>query len=850
MGKIILAVFIMTSLFLSLLQAQERSAVIICARSGNQSLFDENKKYTIQTIEILKKAGITAVQCFIEGGEESIPSAKKANAQEILDSLKKLSASLKQNDELWLFIYGYANLSGKKLSIATEGGRMNGAELAASVNSIAAKKYIFCLNIQSYPLMELLKDKNSFILSASSDSSQTNPPLLPSFLLEKWLNSPEKPFNEVLCDAAKDLGDYFRKNSMAIAETPVLAVGDELCKYPFDVYVKPLKPAGVVFAAKKTEETTPEKVPSDIMQANEESTRIISEAKLLLPEYSTQHAFYSDLEMEYTVNTDNTAKCRERGIIYLCDDAGAGHYKRFSFSETPPYSEFQLLMARIIYPDGKYLDIKTEKFPNKNGGSLYTLDFPGILPGCAIVLQTEFRYRNESNMPFFQTGITVQKQIPLDKYFLKIQSPLKRENFIRTVNGKAETKVSENIYSKITELKFRKVPAFEPLPYDPPQDEVLTKVLLSHTETWDQFGKWAASMFEGTDKLDAETAGFVKDICSKASDDTAKLRVVYEFLCNLRYDTTPAGARAFRPRLPAEVFKERYGDCKDKANALVSMAAVAGIKGYVALVKRGGRVISDFPSNQFNHAVAYFPELKGFPDGLWCDPTDTSTVFGSLPPGDIGCDAFIMNGKNPEFKKVQNHHKQKNILSQEIVFDVTADEKFTGKVVYRAEGLQDYFMRMKFRNFSALQQKNILQEMLNKCFTGAYVETFALSAGTDLSEPFTVTGEFSGDYWPMLRGSIQPPFDLWGPFSMKDRKRQLFLNDGQPLKVVQTVKVNGAALKGEGNWQESAGTLQLKCSYEKTARTVEIDLTDGFMQEEDYRKCLPLVRKFYSKITQ
>lgn len=864
MKKVIFIIVLLCSAIMPFLQAQERSAVIICARSGSQSLFDENKKYTVRTIELLKKAGINNVQCFIEGGAQTIPSAKAAYSSDIQDALKKMAATLKNDDELWLFIYGYANMTGKKLSIATEGGRLSGNELAAIVKTISAKKYIFCLNLQSYPLMELLKDKSTFILSAASNDNQLNPPLLPGFLLERWVMETDKPFNEVLCGSVKELNDYFLKNSMAAAEIPVISVGGELYKYPFDVSVRPLKPAGFTIAADKKaadvsnvgsnekngkKEISGDKTALNVMPANDETIKIINDAKQMAKEYSAYYAFYMSAETECTLNIDNTVKSLEKETIYINDDAGAGHYKRMSFSDAPPYSEFHLRLARIIYPDGKYLDVKADKFLSKNSGAFYSLEFPGILPGCVIVLNTEFNYRSESNIPFIQNGFHIQKQVPVIDYTLKIQSPLKKEVFFKVVNGTAEMKTSAGVYSKVTEFRFKKVPAFEPLPYDPPADEILTKVLVSYTATWEQFKKWAEAMFDGVEKTDDKTAVLVKELCSNASSDTGKVRAIYEFLCNLRYDTTPSGARAFRPRLPSEVCTEKYGDCKDKANALVSMAALVGIKGYVALVKRGGRVLADFPSWQFNHAVAYFPELeKG--GGLWCDPTDTSTVFGALPPGDIGCDAFIMNGKTPEFRKIQSHDKRKNIFQQDIVFNVSSDEKFTGKVTYRTEGLQDYFLRIKFRDLTPLQKKNVAQDMINKCFMGAYVDSLTHSAGTDLAEPFTVTVDISGDYWPLVRDNIQMPVDLWGPFSMKGRAHPLFINDGQPFRVCQTVKVNGSSLNGKGQWNGTAGPLSFKCSYEKNnaIRTVEVDVADGLINSEDYEKCVSLIRKLYSKI--
>ncbi|UKI32488.1 MAG: hypothetical protein L6W00_02560 [Lentisphaeria bacterium] len=90
------------------------------------------------------------------------------------------------------------------------------------------------------------------------------------------------------------------------------------------------------------------------------------------------------------------------------------------------------------------------------------------------------------------------------------------------------------------------------------------------------------------------------------------------------------------PAPPGEVVRNRFGDCKDKANALVTMAEKLGIRACRVLLNRGGRSDPKFPSWQFNHMLVLLPELPGYPDGLWLDPTDGTTKFGELPPGDEG----------------------------------------------------------------------------------------------------------------------------------------------------------------------------------------------------------------------
>ena len=67
-------------------------------------------------------------------------------------------------------------------------------------------------------------------------------------------------------------------------------------------------------------------------------------------------------------------------------------------------------------------------------------------------------------------------------------------------------------------------------------------------------------------------------IASKATDDE-KARAIYDWVANrTRYVGLEFGLSAFRPHTATEVHDKRYGDCKDKANLLITMLGLAGIK--------------------------------------------------------------------------------------------------------------------------------------------------------------------------------------------------------------------------------------------------------------------------------
>jgi len=831
--------------------AAERYGMIIGARAGNQSLFDENSRYILQTAKLLQQAGITQIKIFAEGGSKLDPGAQSPGAEEIAAELSRLATTLRADDELWLFIFGYANASGTKVSLATDGRRMHGQELAARLKAIPARKTIFCLTLQSWALAEQLQDKNATVISAASAPGQLNPPLLTNYLLTLWQSQPNKPLNELLQAAAQEVNTYFSRNNLAAGESAAVLTEGKVIGFPFAVKLPELKPVSDPATAAAPASVRPLTAKVQIQAATPETRSLIAAAAAAAKDNAGFSRMALRLESECTINSDSTMKYTEHNFIYVIDEGGVGHYSRLVYQDMPPALEFRLILARVIYPDGTFAEALVDRLAGKNGGNLYSLKLPGLAPGCLIEFHAERNYQQEANIPFFEKGFVVQREMPVASYALTVRYPRNFKLQTRVVNGKpaAEERGTQG-YSNTVTYRFDRIPAYEPLRFDPPGDEILTKILISYASSWNEFANWAKAMLEGTDRLDDRTIELTKRLCAGAATDTAKVRAIYEFLCNLRYDTTPVGARAFRPRLPGEVCSEGYGDCKDKANALVTMAAAVGVKGYLALVKRGGRVQSDFPSWQFNHAVAYFPQLTGYPAGLWCDPTDTATVFGTLPPGDVGCDAWLADGRNSTFKKITPPDGRDNMLRQDMVFQVTPDQRFTGKVTFTATGLQDYQLRSKFSRFTPQQKLQAVQEFVNQGSRGIRVLSLVHTPVNDLATPFAVTLTIKGPSWPLTARNLEMPVDLWGPFSQAGRDRPVYLNDGQSLQLVQTIKVIGDRLNGRGQWQQDSDGLTLRCDYDAdgSGRYCEARFADGVFSVTEFDRVAPLIAEWYAKM--
>ncbi|MGE5354309.1 MAG: DUF3857 domain-containing protein [Acidobacteriota bacterium] len=158
-------------------------------------------------------------------------------------------------------------------------------------------------------------------------------------------------------------------------------------------------------------------------------------------------------------------------------------------------------------------------------------------------------------------------------------------------------------------------------------------------ETWKDFGLWISNLYKDRNTLPEEALNDVKAIVSSnaASSKGDKLeltRKLYRYMQQrTRYISVQLGIGGYQPFDVKYVHEKGYGDCKALSNYMVTLLKEAGIKAYPVLIRSGhfrNPMISEFPSNQFNHVIVSVPLEK---DTMWLECTSQTT-----PPGYLGSD--------------------------------------------------------------------------------------------------------------------------------------------------------------------------------------------------------------------
>jgi hypothetical protein len=371
----------------------------------------------------------------------------------------------------------------------------------------------------------------------------------------------------------------------------------------------------------------------------------------------------------------------------------------------------------------------------------YTALYPGIktktvsFPGVEIGAVVEYRYKVFTNKPLidrhFCDGFYFQSTEPFihSVYRLKIPKDIKINYKQIGIEPAMEEKKDNYIIYK---WEKNQVPAIETEPLMPPVYEFAPRVYVSTFNSWQETGNWYY-------ELSKECADITEDIKNKTEElikdkqlKNEKIAAVYNYVCsNIRYVGLEIGIHGYKPHNASEVFRVKYGDCKDKANLMRTMLKIAGIDSYIALVNTKGKITKDIAMpGQFNHAILAVEQEDTF---IFLDPTSEVFRFPALPPSDQDKLCLIAS-QNPKLHKSPLMTPEENSMKRVINAVLKNNGDMEAQVVLYPQGIFEASIRSGFRYLKELERKRMLARDLNKLLPGTTLKTFELENIEDLSK--------------------------------------------------------------------------------------------------------------------
>lgn len=204
--------------------------------------------------------------------------------------------------------------------------------------------------------------------------------------------------------------------------------------------------------------------------------------------------------------------------------------------------------------------------------------------------------------------------------------------------------------------------------------------------SWEDLGKFYGALNAGRDVLPASVIGEVKALTKSARSEREKAELIYKWMqSKSRYVSIQLGIGGWQTIDAATVASTGYGDCKALTNFTLAALRSVGINCYAALIKAGDEEVikPDFPSNQFNHAIACALVGK---DTLWLECTSQlvkPNFMGTFTGGRHALLVTPEGGKlvrTPDYKPAQNTRDSHTIVKLEASGDGMVEVKalYTG----------------------------------------------------------------------------------------------------------------------------------------------------------------------------
>jgi len=382
-------------------------------------------------------------------------------------------------------------------------------------------------------------------------------------------------------------------------------------------------------------------------------------------------------------------------------------------------------------------------------------------------------------------------------------------------------------------------------------------------QSWEDAGRTIHPLLSAAEKPAPEIATQVETLSAGQSGALPKLNAAYNFVSRqIRYVAVEIGVGGFEPHPAADVFRNKYGDCKDKATLLLTMLDHIGLRGYPALVGTRQHVEADpaVPTlATFDHMIVALPvapnlepEVRDFasydPQSriLWIDPTSETDPLGELPQMDQGVFALISYPDHGELRRIPETPLERSGIEYQANLRLSPDGNGTVSVQEKYLGAFNASRHFFYRNRSQEELLRTFEERVARYASRTAFREASVAGrddnGSAIVEKFSFAGNFvsasTGDSWffqPLFLAGISVP-------EISPRPRVLPMELGTPYHLKGEYRIElpagmrVAALPQNVSVKSEFGALEVEYSADgNTVLTKEtLSFTSSRIPAEKY----------------
>ncbi len=482
-----------------------------------------------------------------------------------------------------------------------------------------------------------------------------------------------------------------------------------------------------------------------------------------------------------TVDEQNHAIEREREAIRILKPQGRGYtHCSIGYDVDEKLNYFR---SWTITPDGRQLQAMDSDFEDHGAYEAAVLQFterirsvnpPASDPGAVVVCETEEHLRPYMN----EEGWGIQSSIPI--VFEALELALPPGGHFAESWGKFSPVKPVEAGSNHLRCEIRDMPALdlENIHATPAWGALAARMSVKWGDAavngkdnqWRAIGLWQQQLEEHRPDPTPEITAKAQELIAGAPDLYTRLSRITDYIQkNIRYFIVARGIGGWQAHYAGDIYRNRYGDCKDKTTLLISMLQAIGVRAYYLHVdSRRGIIDPDAPSLWGNHMITAIELPDGNRDPrlmatvkavtgktlLIFDPTDEETPVGLIRAALQGAYGNISNGPDSQVLALPVLPPESGGLSRKGSFTLTADGALAGDVKEFFTGDDATNERWFFKDNDAKGVHEKLEQGLGSDLPSLSFKGFEVSQQADLAKPFDLDLHFSAANYAHPAGTL------------------------------------------------------------------------------------------------
>jgi len=505
-------------------------------------------------------------------------------------------------------------------------------------------------------------------------------------------------------------------------------------------------------------------------------------AQQAIPQYSeTTKAVMLLDETTYTVGPDGKATEHVRRVVKILRPQGRTYGYPFVWFDKD--SKVTSMHVWSIDPAGHEYAMKDNEIREYGepgeGGQLYSdekakvADPPGRDPGGIVA----YEYVRSDRPYLAETNWRFQDEIPHVTQNFTLVLPAGYTYATTWAHHEKVDGADLENHSYRWDMNNEPAIDLEHIPMSPSTESLAARMTVHYSGpgmtmpqdgTWQGIGEWYTALSHDRIVATPDIAAKAAELTQGKADFYDKAEAIGEFVQKqIRYFVIEMGVGGYQPHPAADIFRGRYGDCKDKATLLSAMLSSVGIHSALMMVDtERGVVDPDAPSIMGNHMIGAIeipagyesPKLRSVVTAktgkryLIFDPTWERTPFGQLEKNLQGSYGVLIEGSNSQAIELPILSPDLNTVRRSATFQLDADGTLKGKVTEKRFGdladdrryifghedekkQQQYMDRVAAQDFASVSLTDLKAQdvdALNKDVTTSFnisAEHFATAAG-------------------------------------------------------------------------------------------------------------------------